>query len=84
VEHTGGGAAHRMLNQAAAASDPVERMQWVVTWFIAGLQVSPAVQPTMIAHPIAPGGFPVLGGSVADAGFSAGRQLCKRTCRPTT
>lgn len=27
-----------MLDQAAAASDPVERMQWVVTWFIAGLQ----------------------------------------------
>lgn len=27
-----------MLDRAAAASDPVERMQWVVTWFVAGLQ----------------------------------------------
>mmetsp|Transcript_1426 Transcript_1426/g.4252 ORF Transcript_1426/g.4252 Transcript_1426/m.4252 type:complete len:430 (+) Transcript_1426:162-1451(+) len=28
----------RLLDEAVAATDPVERMRWTVTWFVAGLQ----------------------------------------------
>ena len=28
----------RLLNQAVDATDPVERLRWVSTWFTAGLQ----------------------------------------------
>ena len=29
---------HRLLQKAADAEDPVERLRWVATWFTAGLQ----------------------------------------------
>ena len=36
--HIAGAFATRLLEKAVEAKEPVKRLQWTVTWFVAGLQ----------------------------------------------
>jgi hypothetical protein len=38
VRYTGNELPRRLLSKATEAKDPVVRLQWTVTWFVAGLQ----------------------------------------------